>query len=182
MGVKMIHGPNHDPKFMLQVALKGLAAAHDRFNAKSTAGVGAEEVFVPLLEALWWTVSVDDGFESLAANSHGYRPNRGDYRNSRDSDADGQVLRALRYARDRCGHQRALVAGVKLPTLPMTLPAVLGPVFCWRPSADLPAPDPRFNSPALQGEYDRLLAGRPAAAALGSARRWFDQEWVHAGL
>jgi hypothetical protein len=178
----MIYGPNYDPKFMLQAALKGFAAALGRVNAESAAKVGIEEVFIPLSEALWWTVTVDDGFESLAANGHGYRHNRGEYRHARDSDIDGRVLRALRYARDRCGHQRALVAGVKLPTLPMTLPAVLGPVFCWRPSADLPAPDPRFNSADLQGEYDRLLTGRPAAAALGSARRWFDQERVRAGL
>jgi hypothetical protein len=178
----MIYGPNHDPKFMLQAALKGLAAAHGRFNAQSAARVGAEEVFIPLSEALWWTVTVNDGFESLADNGPDYRPNRDDYRNARDSDADGQALRALRYARDRCGHQRALVAGVKLPTLPATIPMVLGPVFCWRPSADLPSPDLRFNSPALQGEYDKLLAGRPAAGALGSARRWFDRERVRAGL
>ena len=60
MGVKMIYGPNHDPEFMLQAALKGFAGAQDRFNADSAARVGAEDVFVPLLEALWWTVTVDD--------------------------------------------------------------------------------------------------------------------------
>lgn len=178
----MIFGPSHDPKFMLQAALKGLESAHVRFNKVSAARVGAEEVFVPLSEALWWAVSVDDGFESLAATGQGYRPNLGDYRNIRDSDQAGQVVRALRYARDRCGHQRALVAGVRLPTPPMTIPAFLGPVFCWRPSADLPPPDPGFLSEALQKDYDRLLAGRLAAAALGSAEAWFAQERVRAGL
>ncbi len=178
----MISGPSHDPRFMLQAALKGFTGARDRFNEMSATSTGAEEIFIPLSEALWWTVTVDDGFESLAANSYGYRPNVGDYRTARDSDPDGGVLRALRYARNRCGHQRALVATVRLPTIPMTIPAFLGPVFCWRPSADLPPPDPQFNNETLRREYDRLLAGQPAAAALGSTERWFQQERVRAGL
>jgi hypothetical protein len=37
-----------------------LAAAHDRFNAESATRVGAEEVFIQLSEALWWTVTVED--------------------------------------------------------------------------------------------------------------------------
>ena len=125
---------------------------------------------------------MDDGFEGLADNGQSNRSSRGDYQNARNSDADGRLLRAVRYARDRCGHQRALVTGVRLPTLPMPIPSPLGPVVCWRPSADLPPPDPRFNNPTLQNEYDRLLSGQPAAAALGSVRRWFEQERVRAGL
>jgi hypothetical protein len=178
----MIYGPSHDPRSMLQVALQGFGDAQNRFNVASGASVSIKEVFIPLSEALWWTVTVDDGFEDLAANDPAYRPNLGNYRNARNSDADGQVLRPLRYARDRCGHQRALIAGVSVPTIPMTIPAFLGPVFCWRPSADLPPPDPRFSSEDLQREYDKLLAGQPAAAALGSTMRWFDRERGRAGL
>jgi hypothetical protein len=167
---------------MLQTSLKGLTSAYDRLNAAWGHTVDAQEIFIPLLEALWWTVTVDEGFESLADSGQSNRSNLGDYRNARNSDADGRSLRAVRYARDRCGHQRALVTGVRLPTLPMPIPSPLGPVICWRPSADLPSPDPKFNNPTLQNEYDRLLSGRPAAEALGSVRRWFEQEGVRAGL
>lgn len=167
---------------MLQTALKGFAAAHDRLNAVWGRNTDVQEIFIPLLETLWWTVTVDDGFESLADNGLSNRSNGGDYRNARNSDADGQVLRAVRYARDRCGHQRALVTGVRLPTIPLTLPFVLGPVICWRPSADLPSPDPNFKTSTLRNEYDRLLSGHPVAATLGSVRRWFEQESVRAGL
>lgn len=178
----MTSGSSYDPKFMLQIALKGFAAAYDRLIPVWRTNADVEEIFIPLLEALWWTVTVDDGFESLASNGQGNRPNLGNYRNARDTDVDGRVLRALRYARDRCGHQRALMTRVRLPTIPLTIPFVLGPVICWRPSADLPPPDPRFGNPTLQNEYDRLLAGQFAEAALGSARRWFDQEQLRTGL
>jgi hypothetical protein len=180
--VDVIHGPSHDPKSMLQTALKGFADAHDRLNAVLGPSADVQEIFIPLLETLWWTVTVDDGFESLASNGQSNRSNLGDYRNARGSDPDGQVLRAVRYARDRCGHQRALVTGVKLPTIPLTTPFVLGPVICSRPSVDLPSPDPKVKSSTLQNEYDRLLSGRPAAATLGSIRRWFEQESIRAGL
>lgn len=178
----MTSGSTYDPKFMLRIALKGFVAAYDRLIPVWRTNADVEEIFIPLLEALWWTVTVDDGFESLASNGQYNRPNLGNYRNARDTDTDGRVLRALRYARDRCGHQRALMTGVRLPTLPLSLPFVLGPVICWRPSADLPPPDPRFGNSTLQNEYDRLLAGQFAEAALGSARRWFDQEQLRAGL
>lgn len=173
-----------DPKFMLTVALRGSEGAHERFRSMSANHAAAEDLFVPLSEALWWTVTVDDGFESLVSQGQGqgYRPNLGDYRAARNGDPAGATLRALRYARDRCGHQRALVISVKLPTLPMTLPAVLGPVFCWRPSSDLPLPDPRFSNEPLRNEYDKLLAGRAAAAAIASAATWFNQEQARAGL
>lgn len=106
---------------MLGAALKGFEGARQRFLAQATPGVAPESVFVPLSEVLWWIVSADDGFEDLARIDAGYRPNVGDYRQSRGKDQDGRVLRGLRYARDRCGHQRALVAvetGFTLPATP----------------------------------------------------------------
>lgn len=178
----MIHGPVHDPKFMLQTALIGFDAAHDRVGAVWGRTTDVHELFVPLLEALWWTVTVDDGFEGLADIGLSNRVNRDAYRIARNGDQDGRVLRAVRYARDRCGHQRALMTGVRLPTIPFTLPMTLGPVVCWRPSSDLPAPDPRFSNPVLQTEYDGLLSGQPVPAVLGSVRRWFEQERTRAGL
>lgn len=182
MKFKMTSGSNYDPKFMLQISLKGFAAAHDRLIPLWRTNASVEEIFIPLLEALWWTVTVDDGFESLASTGQCNRSNVGDYRTARNTDSNGQVIRALRYARDRCGHQRALMAHVRLPTIPLTIPFVLGPVICWRPSAELPPPDPRFANPALQNEYDRLLAGQFSETALSSARDWFDQEQLRARL
>lgn len=178
---QVISGPN-DPKFVLRAALKGFDAANTRFNGLSAHGAGPEDVFIPLSEALWWAVTVDDGFESLAACGNGYRPSLGDYQFARENNPNGRFLKALRYARDRCGHQRALATGARLPASPLSVPFSLGPVICWRPSADFPAPDRRFVDSKLQGEYDRLLSGRPVAEALRSAGRWFAQERAQAGL
>lgn len=74
-------------------------------------------------------------------------------------------MHGLRHARDRCGHQRALVAVEDGLRLPFVLPAVLGEFFCWRSSRQLPAPDPKFRSEGLRPDYDGLLAGRPASIA-----------------
>jgi len=70
---------------MLRAALKGFGSARQRFLAQATPGAAPEDVFVSLSEALWWTVSADDGFEHLARIDPGYRPNLGDYRQARDT-------------------------------------------------------------------------------------------------
>jgi hypothetical protein len=160
----------------------GFESARQRFLTRATPGTDPEEVFVPLTEALWWAVSADDGFEDLARRGSGYRPNVGNYRVARDKDQFGRVLRGLRYARDRCGHQRALVAVEDGLRLPFALPAVLGELFRWRSSDHLPPADPKFHSEGLRPDYDDLLAGRPASEALESAAKWFAQEKDSAGL
>ena len=180
--MQVISGPDHNPKFVLRAALKGLDAATSRFNGLVAQGTGPEEVFIPLSETFWWTVTVDDGFEGLAASGDDYRPNLGDYRFARENNPNGRFLGALRYARDRCGYQRALATGGRLATPPLSVPFSLDPVICWRPTVDLPPSDPRFANAKLQGEYDRLLSGRPASEALGSTARWFAQERTRAGL
>lgn len=173
---------NHinDQRFMLKAALNGFVNALERL--KATSGT-AEEMFISLSEALWWAVSVDDGFEDLARNDQSYRPNLGDYRAARNNDNEGRFLRALRYARDRCGHQRALVTSAWSPRVASLLPKGHGlPSIRWRTSADLPPPDPRFESETLRAEYDRLLAGWAADEALWAAKIWFEQEQVRAQL
>jgi len=167
---------------MLQAALKGFGSARQRFLAQATPSAAPEDVFVPLSEALWWTVSADDGFEYLARTDPSYRPNLGDYRQARDKHQYGQLLRGLRYARDRCGHQRALVAVETGLTFPIAFPVAFGEFFRWRRSDQLPLPDPNFQSAALQPDYNSLLAGRPAAQTIEAAAKWFEQEQSRAGL
>jgi len=167
---------------MLRAALKGFENARQRFISQAVPGAAPEDVFAPLSEALWWVVTVDDGFGDLAGTRAGYRPNLGDYQTARSKDRCGQVLNGLRYARDRCGHQRALVAAEEGLSLPFTLPVVLGEFFRWRRSDQLPPPDRNFRSKELRPDYDRLLAGRPASESLESAAKWYAQEQANAGL
>lgn len=178
----MVQALVDDPRFMLRAALSGFESARQRFLVQSVPGAAPEEVFVPLTEALWWAVSADCGFEDLASADPGYRANVGSYRQARGSDQYGRVLRGLRYARDRCGHQRALVAVEIGLTFPIALPAAFGEFFRWRRSDQLPPPDPKFPSAALRPDYDSQLAGRPASLTLESAAKWFAQEQSRAGL
>jgi hypothetical protein len=176
----MTFNNSSDRRSMLKASLNGFTSAHERFEAASAT---AEELFISLSGALWWAVSVDDGFEDLAGNDQSYRPNLGDYREARDNDNEGQFIRALRYARNRCGHQRALMTSAWLPGVAALVPKGDGlPLICWRTSADLPSPDPRFESKTLRAEYDRLLGGWPADEALCAAKVWFKQEQVRAQL
>jgi hypothetical protein len=177
----MTTAPTHDPRFMLRAALMGFERAHQRFLSEATRGAAPEDVFVPLSEALWWTVSTDEGFTDLAQLPNGYRANPR-YSDARDSDQFGRVLRGLRYARNRCGHQRALVAVEKGLSVPFSVPFTLGEFFRWRPSSELPAPDAKFSDDKGRQIYDTLLAGRPASQALDSTARWFAQERSIAGL
>ena len=169
-----------DRRFMLKAALSGFARALKRLEAASAT---AEEMFISLSEALWWAVSVDDGFEDLARNDQSYRPNVGDYQAARNNDTEGQVLRGLRYARNRCVHQRASVTSAWSPTVTALMKKGDGlPSISWRKSADLPSPDPRFENKTLRAEYDRLLAGWAADEALWAAKIWFEQEQARAQL
>src|SRR5262249_44525312 len=100
------NGPeSHDPCAMLRAALRGFHGARQRLATASLPGAPPEYVFAPLAEALWWTVSVNDGFEELADNGRTNAwPSKQHYQDARDKDPSGRVLVGLRYARDRCGH------------------------------------------------------------------------------
>ena len=162
----MVPVPTDDPGLTLRAALTGFRSARQRFLDKATPGSAPEEVFVPLAEALWWAVSTDDGFERLASSDPGYRPNRGDYQQARNKDQYGQVLCGLRYARDRCGHQLALVAIETGLGFPRTYPITYGEYFRWRWFDQLPPPDRHYPSGRLRPVYDQLLAGHPASRTL----------------
>lgn len=170
---------------MLRAALAGFDGARDRFQAAAVPGALPELVFAPLAEALWWAVSVDDGFKELAATQALGWPNKGAYQVARDKDPDGRVLEGVRYARDRCGHQLALAALEDHLRPPFSLPNVLGPAFRWRPSDQLPQPAGKnelANANKKRPRYDTWLAKRPASMAVESAAKWFAYAAGAAGI
>lgn len=172
----------NDPRFRLSAALAGFEEAQIRFRDAVRERAQAQKLFVPLCEALWWTVSADDGFTELSDGTQNYYATPTAYQNARDADPNGKIMLGLIYARNRCGHQRAIATTVTLPTPGSPIPMVLGPVFIWLPSSQLPPPDPAHPNTALRQAYDTQLAGRPVEASIGSIKRWFDQERVRLGL
>lgn len=80
----------HDPRLMLRSALAGFDGARHRLSNATVPGAPPESIFVPLVEALWWTVSVNHAFEELAdAGGIGDWPSKKDYQQARDKDPLG---------------------------------------------------------------------------------------------
>jgi hypothetical protein len=167
---------------MLRVALKGFEGAYQRFLSGTTSGGSPEDAFVLLSEALWWTVSVDEGFKDLTGSIGNYPADVQTYVRTRNGDQFGRVFLGLEYARNRCGHQRVIVAVEEGLRIPFTLPMTIGNFFRWRPSSQLPPPPPRYPNIKLRQVYDDLLAGRPVSEALQSMHNWFAQEQHRAGI
>jgi hypothetical protein len=149
------------PMFMLETAILGFHQARVRFLRHGAEAV-AESVFVPLSEAMWWAVSVHEGFIEVGGQ---------DYRRMRD-EFGGRVLRGAKFARNRLGHQRALaverVDGIILPAAP---PFRMFE-FVWRPAAELPPPDRLI--PTELACYENYLAGKPARQTLDSCAAWLE--------
>ena len=154
----------NDPEYTLVLALEGFRQAGGRYRVAADASEDAAFVFSPLAEALMWAVSIDETFFKLDDQR---------YRNARDVDIDGRYLQALRYARNRCTHQLALVAERKGLAPPFRPPITLGLLFRWRPGSELPPPDPKFKDPGGEAMYDELLAKDPADQAIVHADAWF---------
>ncbi|ACU77740.1 hypothetical protein Caci_8927 [Catenulispora acidiphila DSM 44928] len=154
----------NDPEYTLVLALEGFRQAAARYQVAVDASEDAAVVFTPLAEALMWAISIDETF---------FKVDDQPYRDARDGDADGRYLQALRYARNRCTHQLALVAERKGLAPPFRPPITLGLLFRWRPVSELPPPDPRFRDPRGETAYDELLAKNPADQAIVHADAWF---------
>jgi hypothetical protein len=155
----MTTSPLDDPAFRLRTAMLGFYGARRRYGYKSEKKDAVpEDVFIPLTEALWWAVSVDEGFTDLDGAG---------YEQDRDQDTRGQVFRGLRYARNRCGHQRAIVAELKEGGhgFPVSFPVSFDPrvlpvaTCCGAPTFTVPGPARGSRVPkAAAGEADRRSA------------------------
>jgi hypothetical protein len=158
--------PIDEPAFRLRTSVLAFYKARRRYrNESEKTDATVEDVFIPLTEALWWACSVDEGFEDLDGTG---------YKTDRDQDTRGRVLRGLRYARNRCGHQRAMIVERSYGhTFPVTFPLTYTPFFTWRPLNELPPPDPKFRDQEGKDAYRKSLARKPAADTLDYTAQWF---------
>lgn len=158
----------NDPEYTLVLAVEGFRQADERYRTVADSTTDVAGVFIPLSETLLWAASIDETFKKL----DGQR-----YADSRDADPDGRYLSALRYARNRCTHQLALVAERKGLAPPFRPPITLGVRFRWRPLDELPLPDPNFTNTRGEAAYEELLAKDPADQAIVHADAWFAR-WI----
>jgi hypothetical protein len=151
------------PQDMLEAALYGFHGAKIRYDAHQHDD-GAADVIVPLAEALWWAMALDEALEAQEAA----------YAARRDRDTQGQHVRGARFVRNRINHQLALAVerseGRRYPrSYPMRYFE-----FLWLP-VDL-LPPPGRPDPKGQAQYERHLAGNPVRWTLHAAASWFAAE------
>ena len=142
--------------------LAGYDAAVSRF-ATAARGRDAAATFRPLFEALNWAVALDD-----QTRKH-WAPEGAPLDWSwRARVPGGDVVDAVRCARNRVHHQWAdalvLYEGLAAPVVA----PVVAHEWCWRQLVDLPAADlPKGKAAAAaEDHYRELLAGRPARHSL----------------
>ncbi|KIH97629.1 hypothetical protein LP52_18155 [Streptomonospora alba] len=150
----------HDNR--LELALSGFNGAVVRYREEVSKHDGTDVgALVPVTEALWWAISVDEEYRKEYADW---------YKSRRDQDRDGRLMLGVRYARNRCGHQRAIAInrhnGMAWPA---HWPSRWGAVT-WKqelPPADNP------NQEHGKDVYWEHLAGRDVGNTLVAVENWF---------
>jgi hypothetical protein len=151
----------------------GFTQAYERFQDAQTAN-DPQAAFFALFETLNWAHAVDDLIAltwSPRGQVQGY-----DWRTDRalaGSDELADIMRGLRYARNRVHHQWAAAldmgkgqtSGLAFPvSFPVTFGAVRA--WVWRRIDDLPTPPNEGREAPGRAAYINALDGRPPQAAL----------------
>jgi hypothetical protein len=123
-----------------------------------------ESALKAVTEALMWACLLDETLE---------KQNPSAYPKFRDNDRAADVVRGVRYARNRAVHQAAeflkLTGGAAMPH---PFPAPLFE-FIWRPVAELPPADPGKDSPKQRASYEKALVGIPVRFTLLALQDFF---------
>lgn len=122
-------------------------------------------MYVPLTEAAWWAICADDALAEVVV----------DYKSRRASDAHGQVLLGIRYARSALGHHWTFIARVGGGlTIPFTVPFAVKTYPVWVSVGDLPT----FPHQAtLRPEYENHLQNQSVLSTLRCVDTWFKECW-----
>lgn len=153
-------GPERDNALRRQrLALDAFAKAKLRLeDARHSTG----DSYGAAGEALFWAIACEEGLEALLGSV--------EYRRGRDADGDGRLMPGIRWARNRMGHQLAVVHekhfGSELGHAILGL-AVLGTVdhMRWLDASKIPPGDTAGG----RDEYNRLMAGGAVTATIKGA-------------
>ena len=144
----------------------GLREAFDRYN-RALAAQLIDHVATAVLEAVMWTVAIDELHEKSFGDIDGYRARR-------DADNDGRVVLGLKFVRNQGLHELAVhqewtdEPGVKST---LKFPATTEFFIRWSPIPHELQP----NKPdALYEGYISYLQGAPVRESIQAAARWLD--------
>jgi len=166
-------GPDRDAAVArLKLALDALEQAYQRLQQYR---LDIRRAYAPPGETLFWALSCDEGFEELIG--------AGTYETMKASDPDGQILGGIKWARNRVGHQRALILRRQYGTVPgkwILGLGVLGTVddMLWADTSTIPP----GRSAIGRSTYANRMSGHPVIEAIASARRWLTEAQVQCGF
>lgn len=146
-----------DDAEMVRLTIQGFQEARARVAAAPE--TAAEAMFIPLTEASWWAICVDEAFDKAPG-----------YRSKRNTSPEGQTVAGLHYARSALGHHRTFIAELGPPTLPFTLPARIEEAPRWVHVEDLPTFD---EGKWARQYYVSHVAERTVLETLADADAWF---------
>ena len=155
------------PSLEVDLARSAFVAAHGRFSHDHV-NRAANNWYASLGETLWWIFALDE---------HYRHRNQHIYESYRDGDTDGQVVAGLRLARNRVGHQLAMMLEdprdhFTLAQRSLASPADLAQLV-WRRLEDLPPGDPKKESESQAKAYKKHLVGNAARYALRRSNYFF---------
>ncbi len=142
--------------------LVGFKQAHQRFQVAKNEEDN-RQMFITLFEALNWTTTIDD---RLSVRNRNWQDQFG---------TDGDIVRAIRFARNRVHHQWADILYMRPGvTIPVQIPT---PLFdwVWIEATKLPPADKRFPDPLGEKLYKKFLENKPARHLLLEMESLFDQ-------
>lgn len=129
----------------------------------------AFESWTGAVEGAWWALALDDALENHLNRI---------YKEARDADPNGLIVRGMRWLRNRHAHDILLTAsgGAKKPFL--VPPGGIGMFYIspsnrWLKSDDIIGNRPD-RSASLKPDYDEHVAGLPLYMSLQMALSWFD--------
>ncbi|MFJ1788370.1 hypothetical protein ACIOML_29200 [Streptomyces anulatus] len=156
---------------LYRLALTAFQDARERLDESLASVSHSGKALVSTMEAAYWANALD---LRLRDDDPSYNRLNGD---------GPDLMRALRFVRNRAAHQLPLVVeptgGIRAP---LTFPLTVSPIVIrWVSAASLPPADERHRSPKGEALYVKWIEGREVREVLEDVWRWLSTEHSRPG-
>lgn len=156
---------------LYRLALTAFQDARERLDESLASVSHSGKALVSTMEAAYWANALD---LRLRNDDPSYNRLNGD---------GPDLMRALRFVRNRAAHQLPLVVeptgGIRAP---LTFPLTVAPIVIrWVCAASLPPADERHKSPKGEALYAKWIEGREVRVVLEDVGRWLSTEQSRPG-
>ncbi|MBD3544472.1 hypothetical protein [Streptomyces sp. JV180] len=156
---------------LYRLALTAFQDARARLDESLDPVIDSGRALVSAMEAAFWANALD---LRLRDDDPSYKGLNGD---------GPDLIRALRFVRNRAAHQLPLVVettgGIRAPlAFPLTVEPL---VIRWVSAASLPPADERYEDPKGEALYVKRMEGREVSGVLKDVGRWLSTEQSRPG-